>query len=167
MTMEFERKMRERNVIVRESKSGMVIALSLLASVAVYTAIARLIHFGMRLSMHQLQDLWQVFNIIALAVVVLVLAIRRTIYFSPRLANEHSTLQDLLRRWRQIDIALMALAEGVALLGLAITALGMPFRQTFHFFVAAFILIMVLMPIAWKVRDKLNNFENHAGKRPE
>ena len=41
----------------------------------------------------------------------------------------------------------------------------MPFARTFHFFVSGFLLTMILMPITWKVRDKIRNFEKYAGKQ--
>ncbi|MBU4405266.1 MAG: hypothetical protein KKG79_06620, partial [Acidobacteria bacterium] len=74
------------------------------------------------------------------------------------------TLTALLQRWRTIDIVLLSFAEVIAIFGLVITLLGMPFARTFHFFVSAFLLTMILMPIPWKVKDKIRNFEKYAGK---
>ncbi len=164
--MEFEKRMHEHEIIVRESRVSLIIAMALLVSVAIYAGIARFVHVRPVLPFPTVYTLWQVFNIIAVVVSILVLAVRRTIYFSPRLIPEGATLTDLLLRWRAIDIVLMSLAEAVAILGLIVTLLGMPFGRTFHFFVAGFLLILILMPIPWKVRDKLNNFETHAGTRP-
>ena len=106
-------------------------------------------------------------NVVAIVLVIMVLAVRRTIYFSPRLIHDEDNLADLLRRWRTIDIVLLSFSELIALFGLVITLLGMPFVRTFHYFVAAFLLTMILMPIQWKVKDKIRNFEKYSGKQME
>ncbi len=141
----------------------MIISLSLLASIAVYTLIAYL-HRGSFLASRRVRDAWSVLNIVAIVLIIVVLAVRKTIYFSPRLVREDFTLTALLQRWRTIDIVLLSFAELIAIFGLVITLLGMPFARTFHFFVGGFLLTMILMPIPWKVKDKIRNFEKYAGK---
>jgi hypothetical protein len=164
MLAEFEKQQQERALVRRESRVTMIISLSQLASIVIYGLIAYLHRGGFRFS-KTVFDAYSILNVVAIVLVIVVLAVRKTIYFSPRLVSEDFTLTELLRRWRTIDIILLSFGELIALFGLVITLLGMPFVRTFHFFVAAFLLTMILMPIAWKVRDKIRNFEKYAGKQ--
>ncbi len=163
MLAEFEKQQIEKEHIRRESRLTMTVCLALLASIAVYTLAAYLLS-GNSLPGRPVRQAWDVLNIAAIVLVIAVLAVRKTIYFSPRLVRDDFTLQALLRRWRAIDIVLLAVAELIALFGLVITLLGMPLRQTFHFFVAGFLLAMINMPVTFKVRDKIRMFEKYAGK---
>ena len=90
-----------------------------------------------------MRDAWNVLNIVSIVLIIVVLAVRKTIYFSPRLVREDFTLTALLQRWRTIDIILLSFAELIAMFGLVITLLGMPFARTFHFFVSGFLLTMI------------------------
>ena len=163
MLAEFEKQKQERALIRQESRITMIVSLSLLASIVIYGVIAYLLK-GSFMIPRGVQDAWGILNVAAIMLIIIVLAVRKTIYFSPRLVKDDYTLTALLRRWRTIDIVLLSFAEIIALFGLVITLLGMPFVRTFHFFVAAFLLTMILMPIPWKVRDKIRNFEKYAGK---
>jgi hypothetical protein len=163
MLAEFEKQKVERDTIRQESRLAMTISLSLLASILVYVLIAFL-HRGVWQTGKNVRDAWNVLNIVSIVLIIVVLAVRKTIYFSPRLVREDFTLSALLRRWRTIDIVLLSLAEVIALFGLVITLLGMPFSRTFHFFVSGFLLTMILMPITWKVKDKIRIFEKYAGR---
>ena len=111
-----------------------------------------------------MRDAWSILNIVSIMLIIAVLAVRKTIYFSPRLVREDFTLAALLQRWRVIDIVLLSFAEVIAIFGLVITLLGMPFARTFHFFVSGFLLTMINMPITFKVRDKIRMFEKYAGR---
>ena len=164
MLAEFEKQKNERAVIRRESRITMIVSLSLLASIVIYGVIAYLFK-GSFIIPRGIQDIWGILNVVAIVLIIIVLAVRKTIYFSPRLVKDDFTLIALLRRWQTIDIVLLSFGELIALFGLVITLLGMPFVRTFHFFVAAFLLTMILMPIPWKVRDKIRNFEKYAGKQ--
>jgi hypothetical protein len=162
MLAEFEKQKQERALIRQESRLTMIFSLSLLATV--FGLVAYLHQGGFRFS-NSVYNAYSILNITAIMLVIVVLAVRKTIYFSPRLVKENFTLAALLRRWRTIDIILLSFCELIGLFGLVITLLGMPFVRTFHFFVAAFLLTMILMPIPWKVRDKIRNFEKYAGKQ--
>jgi hypothetical protein len=94
-------------------------------------------------------------NLIVIVLMIMILGIRRTIYYSSRFIKEDFTLTDVLRKWRTIDIMLLATAEIIPLCGLVLTWLGMPFNRTFHFFVAGAALVIILMPVPIKVRSKL------------
>jgi len=163
MLAEFEKQKVERETIRRESRLTMIVSLSLLASIFAYTLIAYLQRGGWQTS-RGVRDAWNVLNIVSIVLIIMVLAVRKTIYFSPRLVREDFSLSALLQRWRVIDIILLSFAEAIALFGLVITLLGMPFARTFHFFVSGFLLAMILMPIPWKVKDKIRNFEKYAGR---
>jgi hypothetical protein len=166
MLAEFEKQKKERAIIRQELRITMIVSLLLLASIAIYALIAYLHKGGFRFS-KGVFEAYGILNIIAIVLVIVVLAVRKTIYFSPRLVKDDFTLIALLRRWQTIDIVLLSLGELIALFGLVITFLGMPFVRTFHFFVAGFLLTMILMPIPWKVRDKIRNYEKYAGKEME
>lgn len=163
MLAEFEKQKLEREVIRKESRLTMIISLSFLASVIAYGLVAYLQPERWQTS-RVVRDAWSVLNIVSIMLIIVVLAVRKTIYFSPRLVRDDFTLSVLLQRWRTIDIVLLSFAEIIAIFGLVITLLGMPFARTFHFFVSAFLLTMILMPITWKVKDKIRNFEKYAGK---
>jgi len=163
MIAEFEKQKVEREIIRKESRLTMIISLSLLVSIAAYALVAYLHQGGWQTS-KGVRDAWNVMNIVSIMLIIMVLAVRKTIYFSPRLVREDFTLTALLQRWRVIDIVLLSFAEVIAIFGLVITLLGMPFARTFHFFVSAFLLAMINMPITWKVKDKIRNFEKYAGK---
>jgi len=164
MLAEFEKQKQQRTIIEQESRAAMIFSLALLGSIVVYGVIAFLQRTPLRFT-KAVNNAYDILNIVAIVLVIVVLAIRKTVYFSPRLIDQDSTLTALLRRWRTIDIILLSFAEIIALFGLVITLLGMPFARTFHFFVAAFLLTMILMPINWKVRDKIRNFEKYSGKQ--
>jgi len=166
MLAEFEKQKIERDHIRRESRLTMIVSLAMLASIAACTLVAYLFGGGLRsgLSRGEVQNAWNVLNIVSIVLIIVVLAVRKTIYFSPRLVRDDFTLEALLQRWRTIDIVLLSFAEVIAVFGLVITLLGMPFARTFHFFVSGFLLAMINMPIAFKVRDKIRMFEKYAGK---
>lgn len=163
MLAEFEKQKIERELIRKESRLTMIISLAMLLSIAAYALAAYLLQGGWR-SSQAVRDAWSVLNIVSIVLIIAVLAVRKTIYFSPRLVRDDFTLPALLQRWRTIDIVLLAFAELIALFGLVITLLGMPFARTFHFFVAGFLLTMINMPISFKVRDKIRMFEKYAGR---
>jgi hypothetical protein len=163
MMLPFEKQFRENKVISRECRLTMRVSLSLLLATTILGIIASRLKTGFGME-RPIQNLWGIFNVIAVIIIITNLGVRRTIYFSSRLSRENLTLTALLRKWRLIDLILLSCAELVALLGLIITIMGMPFARTWHFFVCAFLLTMIHMPIPFKVRDKLRYFEKHAGQ---
>ncbi len=167
MEFSFENELKQTELILKESFLTKVVGLAIIISIFIYAVVAYLYKPRFPLPTKQVQDLWGVFNVVAIFLIVLVLGIRRTIYFSPRLIKEEFNLQALLQRWRIIDIVLMAGGETIAILGLVITLLGMPFARTFHFFVSSALVILILMPFTFKVKDKIRIFARNAGKFPE
>jgi len=168
MTTEFEQRAVINQAVKRETRVTFLLSLTFLASIAMYAAVAYFIRVRVVPgSFKTLQTIWEVFSFITVGLVIVVLAVRKTIYFSPRLIRDDFTLVALLQRWRVIDIILLTLAEAIAILGLILALLGLPFSRTYFFFVSAFLVTMILMPIPWKVRDKLRYFEKYAGKLDE
>jgi hypothetical protein len=164
MLAEFEKQKQERALIHQESRLTMILSLSMLASIVAFTLIAYL--FGSnRPPVKAVNNVWNVFSVASVMLIIIMLAVRKTIYFSARLVEEDFTLAALLRRWRTIDIALLGFAEVIAVMGLVISLMGMPFARTFHFFVGAFLLTMINMPISFKVKDKIRTFEKYAGRQ--
>lgn len=166
MITEYEKRKNERGIILKECRVTLIISLSMVGSVFVWALIAYLIRTPSHV-LRSVQDIWGIFNVIAIVVVIAVLGVRRTIYFSPRLFKNEGNMILILRKWRIIDLVLLSSAELIAILGLVVSLMGMPFGRTFHFFVCGFLLVMILMPIPWKVRDKLRYFEKFAGKLDE
>jgi len=166
MITEFEKRKHEREIILKECRVTLLISLGMVGSILAYALIAYLIRTPAYIS-QAVQDIWGIFNVIAIVIVIAVLGVRRTIYFSPRLFKEKLSMVLILRKWRIIDLILLSSAEVLAFLGLVIRFMGMPFGRTFHFFVSGFLIVMILMPIPWKVRDKLRYFEKFAGKWDE
>lgn len=156
MVTEIEKRFEERKLIKQETRTTLIISISLLISVGIYTVLAYFIKFKPLLVQEELENIFGVINIIVIMLMVVVLAVRRTIYFSPRFIKEDFTLVQILRKWRTIDIALLAAAETIPICGLVLTFLGMPFNRTFHFFLASALLMFILMPIGLKVRSKIN-----------
>ncbi len=102
-----------------------------------------------------MNNIFNIMNLSAIFMVVAVLAVRKTIYYSVRTIKEDFTLTQIVQRWRSIDIILVAVAESISILGLVISFLGVPFGRTFHFFITSVLVILIVMPINWKIRDKL------------
>ncbi len=107
------------------------------------------------ISKKDLNMILNILNIMAIIIVIIVLAVRKTIYYSPKFIKDDFTLIQILRKWKSIDITLAVIAEFISIMGLVISLLGMPFSRTFHFFVTSALVILIIMPINWKVRDKL------------
>jgi len=163
MQTEFERKQIENELIRRETRSTLWYSLGIILTILIYTAIAYLIHPSGKPS-GKIVNAWQISNIIAIVLVAVVLAVRRTIYFSPRLLKGEAKLSLILKKWCSIDRKMLLFGELMGGLGLVLTLLGMPWKHTSHFFVAAILVTMVLMPIPWKVKDKIRYFEKFIGR---
>ncbi len=103
-----------------------------------------------------LKNAYDMINLIVIVMMVVILGIRRSIYYSPRFVQDGATLEQVLKKWRGIDIVLLAVAETIPICGLVVTWLGMPFDKTFHFFVAGALLMIILMPVGIKMRSKLS-----------
>lgn len=151
----------ENNAIIkRETRTTVLISLSMVASIIIYALISYYFTETIKtpiieISPTLLNTIFNVLNIVAIFMVVIVLAVRKTIYYSQRIIKEDFTLIQILLKWKKVDIVLIAVAESISVMGLIISFLGMPIGRTFHFFVTSILVILVIMPINWKIRDKL------------
>lgn len=152
---QYEKSMKERRVIKEETRISMLLGISILLSVISMGVIAYLVKPGTKMSLTALENLIAIFNIVTVMLMVVMLAVRKTIYYSPRFIKDGFTLRQVLEKWRLIDITLLSLNESIAIMGLIIAFLGMPFNRTFHFFVGSTLLTIILMPMGIKVRSKL------------
>ncbi|MCP5103211.1 MAG: hypothetical protein GY950_07530 [bacterium] len=156
MTTEIEKRYKERQVIKKETRTTKIISLALLASVGIYTLLAYFVKMKPMLDKEPLKNAYDMINLIVIVMMVVILGIRRSIYYSPRFVQDGATLEQVLKKWRGIDIVLLAVAETIPICGLVVTWLGMPFDKTFHFFVAGALLMIILMPVGIKMRSKLS-----------
>lgn len=157
MVTEIEKRYKEQKLIKQETRITLILSLALLVTVGIYTSLAYFIKIGPLLNdTESLKKVYDIINLIVIVIMIIILAIRRSIYYSPRFIKEDFNLTQVLQKWRTIDIMLLAIVESIPLCGLAITWLGMPFNRTFHFFVAGFILVMIMMPVPIKIRSKLS-----------
>jgi len=152
---EYERRLKERKIIKEETRVTIIISLALLASTVIMGILANYIKLDFDIQRKTLESITDILNIVVVMVMVIILAVRKTIYFSPRIMDKNFTLVQVLRKWRTIDIILLAFADIIPVMGLIISFMGMPFNRTFHFFVASGLLIVILMPISLKVRSKI------------
>ncbi len=155
MVTEIEKRYEEHKLIKQETRLTMIISIALLVSVGIYTALAGLIKFKPMVDKENLKNAYDITNLIVIVLIIIVLAVRRSIYYSPRFIPEHATLTQVLQKWRSIDIVLLALAEIIPICGLVTTILGMPFHRTFHLFLGGALLMIILMPVPIKIRSKL------------
>lgn len=160
MTFEYEKFSENNEIIKKETRSTVLICLVMAASVIVYALISYFLTEVKSVTLANippdtLSNVFMVMNIAAIFLVVAVLAVRKTIYYSGRTIKDDFSLVDVLRKWRSIDIILVAIGESISILGLVISLLGVPFGRAFHFFITSLLVIMIIMPMNWKVRDKL------------
>lgn len=156
MATEIEKKYEEHKLIKQETRLTIIISLALLVSVGIYTALAAVIKFKPLVDETGLKNAYDIINLMVIVLIIIVLGVRRSVYYSPRFIPEGFTLIQVLQKWRGIDIVLLALAEIIPLCGLVITILGMPFQRTFHLFLGGALLMIILMPVPIKVRSKLS-----------
>lgn len=102
-----------------------------------------------------IEDIFLILNIFVIILLLGILTVKRTIYYSPKLIKEGDNLEQVLKQWRKIDTALIGITQLIPIIGLVITTIGMEFRRTNHFFIASILLIIMLMPMGIKVRSRL------------
>ncbi len=160
MNFEYDKFSENNAIIKKETRTTVLICFSLVASVIIYALISYYLTGVKKISLVKiapdtLNNIFNVMNITAIFMVVAVLAVRKTIYYSSRTIKDDFTLTQIVQKWRSIDIILLAVAESISILGLVISLLGVPFGRTFHFFITSVLVILIIMPMNWKVRDKL------------
>ena len=157
MVTEIEKRFEERKLIKQEIRTTVIISVALLVSVGIYTLLAYFIKIEPPLlDKEPLEKIYAIINLLVIMIMVVILGIRRSIYYSPRFIKEGFTLTQVLQKWRMIDIFLLVVTETIPICGLVITLLGMPFNRTFHFFLASALLMIILMPGGLKIKGKLS-----------
>lgn len=157
MTTEIEKRYEENKLIKQETRTTVLISLAILVSVGIYTALAYFVKIGPLLNdQDALKKAYDIINLVVIMLMIVILGVRRSVYYSPRFIKEDFTLPQVLAMWRAIDFILLAIAETIPICGMVITWMGMPFNRTFHFFIAGALLIIILMPVPIKVRSKLS-----------
>jgi len=161
MITQYERRLEERKIIKAETRNTIIISMAMMFSVLCMALVAYFIKTKAILPREELESLWNIFNIVIVMLTVIILAVRKTIYYSPKIIKEGFTLTQILQKWRTLDLVLIGLAEIIPVMGLVISFLGMPFGWTYHYFVASGLLMFILMPIGLKVRSKLTELKKH------
>jgi hypothetical protein len=164
MITQYERSLEERKIIKAETKNTIKISVAMMFSVLCMALVAYFVKTKPILSRNALEGLWNIFNIVIVMLTVIILAVRKTIYYSPKIIKEDFTLTQILRKWRTLDLILIAVAEIIPIMGLVISFLGMSFSYTYHYFVASGLLMVILMPIGLKVRSKLTELKKHTSR---
>jgi len=161
MTTEFERDREERRAIRVHTRPAILVGLSALVTVAVCALLSRFITMEPLLSNRSLENIYGIVVLVIILIMVAILAVRKTVYYSSRLIREDMSIADVLRKWRTIDIILIAATEIIPLLGLALTWMGVPFGRTWFIFLVSALLLIILMPMGIKVRGKLMILRQH------
>lgn len=164
MITHYERRLEERRIIQAETKGTIIISVALLISTLFMGIAAYIVKPNPGFSRDTLEELWMISNIVIVMLTVIVLAVRKTIYYSPKVIKENFTLTRILRKWKTLDLTLLAITGIIPILGLIISLFGMPFSRTYHYFVASALLMVILMPIGLKVRSKLTVLKQHTSR---
>jgi hypothetical protein len=158
---EYERRLEERNIISKETKKTIIISVALLFSCGVMALAAHLLQTKPTMTASQEETVYGIVNLLIVLIIIGMLAVRRSVYYSPRLIKEDFTLTQVMRQWRKVDFTLLSVAETIPICGLVLTFLGVPFDKTFHLFLGAGLLMIILMPVGIKVRSKLSILKEH------
>lgn len=156
MVTEFEKRAEERRLIKKETRRPIRIGFYLLGVVIMLAVLVNVIPIKPLMTDDELTTITNILSLVAVMMMIIILAVRKTIYYSPRFVPEDFTLLQVLKKWQTIDIVLMGISLCIVILGVVITVMGMPFSRTFHFFVASGLLMPILMPIGIKMKGKLD-----------
>lgn len=158
---EYERRLEERKIIKKETRSTVIVSLCLLISCGILALVAHLMQTQSTMTNQQQETVYGIVNLLIVLVIIGILAVRRSVYYSPRLIHEDFNLTQVMEKWRKIDFILLAIAQAIPICGLVLTFLGFPFDKTFHLFLGAGVLMIILMPVGIKVRSKLSILHEH------
>ncbi len=158
---DYQKRMEERQLIKKETKVTVTISILMMIFTLSLALISYLIKFKQILVTGQLEELRNIISVVVVVVMVAILGIRRSIYYSPRIIREDFTLAQVLQKWRRIDIILLSVSGLIPVCGLVLAILGLSFDMNFHFFLGSGILMVILMPVGIKVRSKLAILRQH------
>jgi hypothetical protein len=158
---EYQKRIEEREIIKKEMRTTIIIGLSLILFTAVLGLISYVVKVRPVMDSEKLGNIWWGASLAVVLIIIAILGVRRTIYYSPKLIKDDFTLVQVLRKWRIIDTILLAVTAIFPVCGLVLTFLGMSFDKNFHFFVGAGLLMIILIPMEIKVRSKLELLRQH------
>jgi hypothetical protein len=157
----YQERIEERKIIKQETKTTIIICLSLLFLNVFYGVAAFFIKIEPTMKQEALEKIYGIVNLGIIMMLIAILALRKTIYYSPKLIRHDFSIPQVLTTWRRIDLWLLIISEIIPICGLVLTFLGLPFDRIFHFFVASGILIILLTPLGIKVRSRLSILRKH------
>ena len=157
----YKQRIEERSIIKKETKNTIIICLCVLFLNVVIGLAAFFIKVDPVMNYESLENFSMMVNLGIVILLIAVLAVRKTIYYSPRFIKENFTLKQVLSKWKRIDFFLLAVSQVMPICGLVMTFMGMPFDRNFHFFAASAILIVLLTPLSIKVRSRLSILRKH------
>ncbi|UCH95780.1 MAG: hypothetical protein JSV88_02745 [Candidatus Aminicenantes bacterium] len=157
----YRQRIEERKIVKQETKTTIIICLCLLVLNIIYGVAAYFIDVDPVMKTESLEKIYGMVNLGVVMFLIVVLAVRKTIYYSPKFIREDFNLRQVLVKWKRIDIFLLVISEIIPICGLVMTFMGMPFDRNFHFFVASGILIILLTPLSIKVRSRLSILRKH------
>lgn len=158
---DYKQRIEERKIIKQETKTTIIICIGLLFLNVVYGVAAYLIKINPVMTQEELDNIYGIVNLGVIMLLIAILAVRKTIYYSPKFIRHDFTLPQVLAKWRHIDLSLLVISEIIPICGLVMTFMGFPFDRIFHFFVASGILIILLTPLGIKVRSRLSILRKH------
>lgn len=153
---DYQKRMEERQLIKKETKTTVIISVSLMIFTLVLALISYYGKFKQTMVTSELEELRNIISVVVVVVMVAILGLRRSIYYSRRLIREDFSLTQVLQKWRRIDIIMLSVASLIPVCGLVLAILGLSFDLNFHFFLGTAILMVILMPVGIKVRSKLS-----------
>ena len=164
LNFDFEIGEKEKKIIKVETKKSLIIAYCLMISVFIHLLLAYFLTINMSMNKTSLNLLFNIFNIMAIFIIILVLGLKKSLYFSPRIIKEDFDLAQILQKWQSLDIVFLSLGSSISVTGLVVTFLGMPFNRTFHFFIVSGLVILMVMPMSWSVEGKLRALKNNLNR---
>lgn len=161
MIPEYEKRIEERKIIKKESHPTIILCLVMIVSIALMGLAAYLVKVKPVMRSDTLDELYGIVNVVVVLIFIVILGLRRSIYYSPKIIKEDFSLTQVLEKWRKIDTILLLIAEKVSVTGLVMSFLGMPFDKTFHFFLGTGLLMFLLAPMEIKVKSKISILRMH------
>jgi hypothetical protein len=157
----YKQRLEERKIIKQETKTTIIICLSVLCFNVILGVAAFFIKVKPVMKLESLENIYIMINLGIALLLIAILALRKTIYYSPKLIRPDFSIPQVLAKWKRIDLWLLAISEIIPICGLVMTFLGMTFKYNYIFFVVSVILIILLTPLGIKVRSRLSILRKH------
>ncbi len=157
----YKQRIEERKVIKEETKTAITICLCVLGLNVILGVAAFFIKVEPTMKPKTLEKIYGYVNLGIIMLLIAILAIRKTIYYSPKLIRPDFSIPQVLAKWKRIDLWLLVISEIIPICALVMTFLGMPFDGNYHFFIVSGILIILLTPFGIKVRSRLGILRTH------